>query len=493
MGALMTDDSVVFQQTGSSVQRLCPRYDGVMHPPSTLPLPPRVIRQLDGRADRALRVTVCEGPDAGHAAAIGQQAIIGRGETANVKLSDSSVSQFHLELSLGPEGIVVVDMNSTNGTWIGGVRIERALVPPTTYLSLGQSVVRVDVSRIQEKPAEVPEKFGGLVGSSLPMRELYALLGRLARTDLSVVLQGETGTGKEEIARALHQQSRRAAGPFIVLDCGALPETLAESILFGHEKGAFTGASERRLGVFEAAQGGVLFIDEIGELALSLQPLLLRAIQQREVTPLGSVRPRRFDARIICASWRELRVLVNQGRFREDLYYRLAQATVHVPALSERREDISLFVEHFLKQLPAHAPAARAFSASALSALQERHFQGNIRELRNLVERAALLSDKEEVTAEDLMIERALCGLRDRGGSYTESELDRETSTDPNQAPLNFFREAKQTAVEAFERRYLQRLLERVGRNVTRAAALAGLERHNLRALLRKHGLYASD
>lgn len=457
---------------------------------STLPLATH--RTPQNHAQPALRITVCAGPDAGSVGTAGQQAVVGRGQTADIKLSDASISQFHAELRVTQQGISVMDLNSTNGTWLGGVRLERATIPAGTLLSIGQTVLRVDLARFSEEKAEPPSGFDKLVGSSPAMRSLYLLLARLARTDLSVVLQGETGTGKEEVARALHRQSARCQGPFVVLDCGALPETLAESILFGHERGAFTGAYDRRIGLFESAHGGVLFMDEIGELPLSLQPLLLRALQQREITPLGSTRPRRFDVRIICATWRELRALVNQGRFREDLFYRIAQSVVQIPSLTERREDISLLVEHFLRSLPRGAPAARSFSEGALALLAERPFPGNVRELRNIVERAALLAEASVVSAADLEIERAITGLRTRDSAHVHDYEEAKPAQSPV-GSLDLFKEAKQTAIEAFERAYLERLLRQAGRNLTRAAAFAGLERHNLRALLRKHGLYGSD
>jgi DNA-binding NtrC family response regulator len=341
-------------------------------------------------------------------------------------------------------------------------------------------------------PAEesTETSFGGLIGQSTVMRDLYSLLARLARNDLSVVMQGATGTGKEEAARALQTRSRRSSGPFVVLDCTAIPPTLAPSILFGHEKGAFTGATERRSGVFESANDGVLFIDEVGELPLDLQPLLLRVLENREVVPVGATRPRRVNVRVISATWRDLRAMVNKGTFREDLYYRLAQAALWMPSLDERRDDIPLLVQHFLARLPREVPAARSASPEALAMLAARSFPGNVRELRNTVERMALLADGPVVTAADLRFERMLATVRTNTppaavSPYALAASDEMILNEP-------FKEAKRTIVDEFEHGYLVQLLERAQRNLTRAALLAGLERHNLRDLLKKHGLYAA-
>lgn len=433
----------------------------------------------------ALRVLVCGGTGAGRTFLGGQRVVIGRSQRAELVLADVTTSEFHVELSLSAEGILLTDLQSTNGTWLGPVRIRQGCVPPGTLLQVGQSTLRVDVVPADLPPVEPDPAMPRLLGLSPPMVELRRLVARLARNDLSVLLQGETGTGKEAAARSLHECSSRAHGPFVVLDCAALPETLAPSILFGHERGAFTGASERRIGVFEAAHGGVLFIDELGELPPSLQPLLLRVLEGREVTPVGGSRSRRVDVRIIAATWRDLRAMVNQGRFRDDLYYRIAQATGHIPALAERAEDIPLLVSHFLQRIPAQTPAVRAIDDSALASLQRRSFPGNLRELRNLVERAALLSDGPTISDIDMGMERTVAIWQQRAPISIAQEPD-AVDTDA----LTTYHEAKRTAQDSFESSYLIRLLRRTDGNLSRAAALAGVERQNLRALLRKHGLY---
>lgn len=460
--------------------------------PSTLfVVPPRQSAEPQAQPC-GLRVVVLAGPDSGISAVVDSpRVLVGRGECVDVRLHDPTVSQFHVELRWSAEGIVITDLNSKNGVRAGGVRIERGIVAPGTSLSIGTTTLRVEVAPGQSTAATVETSFGGLVGQSAVMRELYTLLARLARNELSVVIEGETGTGKEEAARVLQAKSGRAAGPFVVLDCTAIPATLASSVLFGHEKGAFTGATERRLGVFEAAHDGVLFIDEIGELPLELQPLLLRVLQSREVVPIGSTRPRKVNVRVISASWRDLRRMVNRGTFREDLYYRLAQATIRMPSLAERADDIPLLAQHFLMNLPSEVPAARAINAEALAMLCARSFPGNVRELRSTIERLAMLGEGPVISAADMTFERILAVARTRA-PRPESEQS-VVSRSESSEPIEPFKEAKRTMVDEFERSYLQRLVERTQRNLSQAAQIAGLERHNLRELLKKHGLYASS
>jgi transcriptional regulator with GAF, ATPase, and Fis domain len=263
--------------------------------------------------------------------------------------------------------------------------------------------------------------------------------------------------------------------------------------LFGHEKGAFTGASERRPGVFEAADGGTLFIDEIGELPRELQPQLLRVLQQREVIPVGGVRPRPVDVRVISATWRDLRALVNSGQFREDLYYRLAQATVWLPPLGEHMEDLPQLVQHFLSRMPAHITAARAISPEALRLLQLRTYPGNVRELQNVVERLAVIAAGSTITPDDLAFERMMSASAARGLGAAEPLGGEARPSSAQPAPvIEPFKDAKRTLIDEFERTYVERLLERAGNNLSLAASLAGLQRHNLRDLLRRHKMYVS-
>jgi len=420
-----------------------------------------------------------------------QQVIVGRAQSADVQLEDQTVSQFHVELAPTEDGIRVTDLDSSNGVFIGGIQIERAIVPPGSSLLVGATVLTVELAASFALPQSDAQSFGPLIGAAPPMRQLYSVLERLARTELSMLINGETGTGKELAARALHAASSRADKPFVVLDCTTIPANLAASVLFGHEKGAFTGANERRIGVIEAAHGGVLFIDEVGELPLELQPMLLRVLQQREIVPVGSTRPRSVNIRVISATWRDLRGMVNNGTFREDLYYRLAQVSVAMPALAERREDIGLLTRHFLARLPAELPAARDITAGALAALASRPFPGNIRELHSTVERLALLAAGPTITEADFTFERMLVTARS-AAERTPAPPASAVSGDrawPGE-PVEPFKSAKRTYIDEFEKNYLALLLERTANNISQAAAVAGLERHSLRELLRKHGLY---
>lgn len=459
---------------------------------TTLLLPNRVIPQRAREGGgQTLRLIICRGPDAERTLETSKETVVvGRAENADVRLSDLAVSQFHLQLTLQPEGVHILDLGSRNGTWFSGARLERGLVPLGSVLSLGESALQLQLGAAPQEVPKTTQHFGHLVGKSPSMLKLYPILLRLAETELSVMLQGPTGSGKEEIARALHAASRRAGGPFVVLDCTVLPESLAASMLFGHEKGAFTGATDRRIGLFEAANGGVLFIDEVGDLPPSIQPMFLRALQSREVTPVGASKSRRIDIRIIGATWRDLRAMVNQGTFREDLYYRLAEALVPVPSLAERAEDIPALVEHFLAALPETTPGARSIAPDALEALASRPFPGNVRELRATVQRLAQLAGGPTITLAELQMETLFAGLRGRNLS---SEFREGAAPSSGSTELPLFKDAKRTAVDEFERHYLQILLSHACENITRAASLAGLERHNLRALLRKHDLYRGD
>jgi DNA-binding NtrC family response regulator len=323
------------------------------------------------------------------------------------------------------------------------------------------------------------------------MRTLFDLLARLARTSLSVLVEGETGTGKELAARALHAASPQAQGPFVVLDCTAIPATLAESVLFGHEKGAFTGARDARPGFFEAADGGTVFLDEVGELSAELQPKLLRVLERREVVRVGATRARAVAFRVVAATWRDLRALVNQGRFREDLYHRLAQARVAIPPLRQRPDDVPLLVERFLAAREKGTEGARAIAPDALADLVRRPFPGNVRELRNLVDRVAGLAAGPVITPADLAFERMLLGDGDRAPASV-TPAGRTSVLPPAGDELMPFKDAKRTVIDEFERAYLEQLLARNG-SIIKLAAVARVERHYLGALLRKHGLRGDD
>jgi DNA-binding NtrC family response regulator len=303
--------------------------------------------------------------------------------------------------------------------------------------------------------------FGSLVGCSLPMKDLYNLVERVSASEATVLVAGESGTGKELIARELHTRSRRKEGPFLAINCAALPETLLESELFGYEPGAFTGAEKRKLGLFERARGGTLFLDEVGEMTAAMQAKLLRALQEREVQRLGGGEPVKIDVRLVAATNRDLKEEVfAKGGFRKDLYYRLAVVPITVPPLRERREDIPLLASHFLQHhARRNQKEVAEISVDAMVLLSYYAWPGNVRELENLVERLVTLARGRVIGVDDLPEE--IRGLAHKGGAAVEADVSLS------------LKEAKQD----FERRYMEQLLRRVRGNVSEAARSAQVDR----------------
>lgn len=451
---------------------------------STLPLPPGSVS-----SGHALKISVLGGPDRGRVYTWEQShAIVGRGETADIRLTDPTVSQFHIELIAEKQGIRFQDKESRNGIRIVGVRVESGVAPSGCEFSLGATTLRVELVENTISPPEPGlTSFGGLIGMSPSMRALFARLTQLASSDCSILLQGPTGTGKELAAAAIHKHSIRKDKPFLIVDCTTLQKDLAGSRLFGHERGSFTGASDRHIGLFEAANGGTVFLDEIGDLPLDMQPLLLRVLEQKQVLPHGTNRHRTVDIRIIAATLHDLRADVNQKRFREDLYYRLAGATVTLPSLDQHPEDIPLLVQHFLERISATQSMVCQIEPEARAALAARKYQGNIRELRNVVENLAILAKGPLITLQAVMAEREQDSYqrRQNDGYLESSPVSLRTG-----ASIAPFKEAKQAAVQQFERSYLLDLLAAVGNNLSRAARIADLERHAFRDLLKRHGFY---
>jgi transcriptional regulator with PAS, ATPase and Fis domain len=338
---------------------------------------------------------VIHGPDAGKTyRGAARRVLLGSHPKAELSLTDPYVSRQHARVEVGEGEIVLRDLGSTNGTRIHDTRIREALLHDGAVIELGGTRVRfraVDTGFSVELAAE--DWFEGLVGRSVAMRELFALLARVAPSEATVLVEGETGTGKELVARAIHARSKRAAKPFTVFDCGAMPGALIESALFGHERGAFTGATETMPGVLERADGGTLFLDEIGELAPELQPKLLRALQSGEVRRVGATDDIRVDVRVVAATHRDLERMVAAGTFREDLFYRVAVIRLRVPALRERPDDIPLLAAHFAKEIGVPASLPQDALDTLFAGLAARDLPGNVRELRNLVERAIVLAD----------------------------------------------------------------------------------------------------
>ena len=409
-----------------------------------------------------IRVLVLDGPDRGAVReAPGIGAGLGTSSDNEIVLSDPAVSRYHLELRW-QGGILVRDLGSRNGTFIDGMRIRQATVPPGTCVRIGQSVVRLMDGGREPLRAQLPApEIPGLIATSAAMQEVCRAIARLAGSNVSVLLQGETGTGKEVVARAIHRTGGRAGQPFVVVDCGALAPTLIASHLFGHERGAFTGADQRREGAFEAARGGSIFLDEIGELPLTVQPALLGVLERRSFRRLGGKQDIATDVRVIAATHRDLRAEANQGTFRADLYFRLAAARIHIPPLRERPDDIEALIDVFAREVTGRGAAC--FSHATMEALRTHRWSGNVRELRNVVESALAL------------------------GSLSLAEGRTEEVASANDSLP--YRQARAEVVAAFEREYLARLLELTDGNVAAAARVARMARQYLMSLLKKHDL----
>jgi len=398
--------------------------------------------------------------------------VVGADPAVDVPLDDPAVSRRHCTIRPVADGFEVTDLGSRNGTHLDGVSLTRATVPPGATLRLGATLVQL---LPEETAPEVPESaatsFGALTGSSPAMRRVFGLLERASTSDAPVLLLGESGTGKELAARAVHQRSRRRDGPFVVFDCGASSETLVESDLFGHRKGAFTGAVADRPGAFAQADGGTLFLDELGDLPLGLQPKLLRLLEAGEVTPLGAAHSERHDVRVVAATHRDLWAEVGRGTFRGDLYYRVAVIEVHLPPLRRRTSDLPELVRRFLEQFGA--PAAE-LDPTALARLAAYAWPGNVRELRNVIARAVALSPPGTPLGR--------MPLLLRGDAGDEPARPAVQATRP-------FHEMKDELVRRFEREYLEDLLRRTDGNLAEAARRAGLERKFLYRLLERSGV----
>jgi len=404
---------------------------------------------------RAASLHVAKGPDAGRVAKIDQPSfVVGVGPSADFRLTDTSVSREHVRISLGPSGVRVRDEGSKNGTFLGGARVHDMTLTSDAALSIGATTLTVKLAtEAIDLPLSRSDRCGDAIGTSSVMRHLFARIEQAAASELTILLEGESGVGKDVLARAVHAKSARSSGPFVVADCSAIPEHLIESELFGHEKGAFTGADRARRGVFEEANGGTLFLDEIGELPIDMQPKLLRALEQREVRPVGSNAPRPVDVRVVAATNRRLAEAARTGEFRSDLFYRLAVVRLSVPPLRERAEDILPIARSMLRELTKDDSAD--FAPDFASMLLAYGWPGNVRELRNVIERHAVFGvDERALWDESAPVPR------------TNEELAALT-----------YHEARKLVLDRFEEDYLPRVLERADGVVARAAELAGVAR----------------
>jgi len=417
---------------------------------------------------------VVDGPDRGRErASSGPELSVGSAASNDLVLTDPTVSRHHFVLQVGPDGVILRDLDSTNGTTLAGYRVGSAHLRPGAIIGLGLTTLRLEeLAEEVREPLSEFEQFGRAIGRSVAMRRLFAALQRIAASDSTVLIEGETGTGKGIVAEAIHGASARAAGAFVVVDCASIPPSLIEAELFGHTRGAFTGAGAARAGAFESAAGGTVFLDEIGEMPLDMQPKLLRALEERVIKRVGSVEPIQLDVRVIAATNRNLRQAVNRSTFRADLYFRLNIVRLEVPPLRDRRDDIALLATSFYEQFAAQPGALPP--AGLLDRLMRLDWPGNVRELRNAVERAVLMQDPElwqEVTS----------GTDDGGGGTADApggyQLDEALS----------FRLAKERVMSHWERWYVTELVRRHGGNLSRAARAARMDRTHLRELVLRY------
>jgi DNA-binding NtrC family response regulator len=414
--------------------------------------------------------------------------VVGTGKECAITLDDPHVSNRHAELFRTSVGIVLRDLGSSNGTRIANIAIKEAVLSSGTEITVGTTKLRFEMggevgnlSRLAHEPvrddelAFVPARFGGAVGSSLSMRRIFALLGRLAPTDLTITLVGETGTGKDVLARAIHDISPRASAPFVVFDCAAAPHSLIESDLFGHEKGAFTSAMTARTGVFERAHRGTLFIDEIGEMPLDLQPKLLRALEERQVQRLGGGGARPFDVRIIAATNRNLHSQVEAGAFRQDLFFRLSTAILSVPPLRDHVDDIPDLIAHFLAQMGR----SLTVTPPALALLRAHDWPGNVRELKNVINAAAALARDSQLDVKDLVL----------------FQQRHNTGATPTFVPVTTSSAAIAAgqSLQAQEKAAIQQALQAHGGNRTHAARSLGIAISTLYTKIKKYCLNKDD
>lgn len=412
---------------------------------------------------------------------------IGKREGNDLILSDKTVSRNHVEIEYTSDSFLLRDMNSTNGTYVNGTKVKEAYLAPGDIIKLGNTAIEFQAfSETAKIEPSSNEAFGAMVAKSRKMRQIFGILEKISPTFATVVIEGETGTGKDLVARAIHQFSTRKNKPFVVFDCSSVAANLIESELFGHEKGAFTGAIKSRRGAFEEASGGTIFLDEIGELPIDLQPKLLRALEQREIRRVGANLPTAIDVRVICATNRDLKREVAEGRFREDLYYRLSVVKIHIPPLHERPEDIPVIIEKILRDAKFNRTVDGGLRITrveddALKALQRYQWPGNVRELTNIIERATSFSDTHSITKAHL--------------DYVFSEMDNEEERTEKLVMDNDlpFKEAKQKLLDVFEKDYLVDLLKRNNNNLSKAAREAKIDRKHIRNLLKKYGISAKD
>ena len=442
-----------------------------------------VVQQRDAAANTRERegvfvLTATEGPEKGRAfrldGTVAVRALIGTSPACEIRLSDREASRRHAALERIGSSVRITDLGSTTGTWVDRVKIIEADLQGGEFLRVGQTMFRVDLEDTDpaaEPPLPTAIAFGRVVGASREMRRIYPLCQKLAATHVPVVIEGETGTGKEALAESHHEMGPRAQGPFVVFDCTAVPPSLVESELFGHERGAFTGAVSARKGVFEQAQGGTLLIDEVGDLELSLQPKLLRAMERFEIRRIGGDKWIRVDVRVLAATRRDLDREVQAGRFRDDLFHRLAVARVELPPLRHRLGDITALAVHFWREMGGDP---NAIPRDLLQKWEDYGWPGNIRELRNTIARVLALGD---LAAEQERLAPSVPPPPMPGQGRAADAIDAFVALD---LP---FPQARDRILEEFEARYVGSLLQAHGGDVARAAAASGIGRRYFQKL----------
>ena len=429
------------------------------------------------RAQVPAKLVVVSGPDEGLEVSLDTQVDIGSDPGCTLHLQDPAVSRLHATIVLIGDSFVVRDRGSSNGTFLGGTQIMEAHVPLGSVLTLGDTTLAIHPRYYtREVSPSRQHSFGELRGVSIAMREVFAILEQVAPSEVSVLIEGESGTGKELAARSIHQASSRRDEPYVVFDCTSIPHSLAESELFGHKRGAFSGAVSDRIGAFGRADGGTICLDEIGELPAELQPKLLRVLESGEVRPVGSDEPRKLDVRVIASTNRDLQAEASRGNFRPDLLYRLEVVRVRIPPLRHRPQDIPALVAHFLE---GRLPPGDEICGDNLESLMSYSWPGNVRELRNTIDRAVALAARREEPAPTF--DQLVFNL----GPAPSSPITIGTDYPGVSSPLPY-KQAKAQLLSSFERAYVEALMRRHQGSVTKAAEAAGLSRKHLYSLLER-------
>src|SRR5260221_10630694 len=429
------------------------------------------------RSIHAYTLQVMLGADAGTKFTVESnqgRVLIGQSPACTVRLGDPKVSRRHAALEVMGGMLRVSDLGSTNGTYVNGLRVYDVMVTGGETIQVGDTAIGIQSRNERVEPESDQTHFGSFVGASPEIRCLYPTMTRIAASNIPVVIEGETGTGKEVLAESLHELGPRSAGPFVVFDCTTVANNLMEATLFGYERGAFTGAFAATAGLFEEADGGTLFIDEIGDLDIALQAKLLRAIERSEVRRIGGKGWFRGDGRIIAATRRDLDREVQSGRFRDDLFFRLAVARLELPPLRRRRKDISLLATHFWKEMGG---APGALTGDLLKRFEDYDWPGNVRELRNAVAQKIALGD----------VAKPRSPVNPSSGSGSDGQPGFGDAIDAIVDQDLPFPIARDKVLELFEQRYVGRVLERHGGNVTHAAHASGVGRRYFQMIRGRH------